>query len=76
MDNAAKKLQVEENALISESISSKKTQDALIGHKKCMVHNRILVVWVTAFTMVVKTDMNSGLGKISELFNWFNWTSG
>ncbi|MBS4062772.1 MAG: HAD-IC family P-type ATPase [Bacteroidetes bacterium] len=69
-----KNLQVEEAALTGESVPSQKTTeavtpDAVIGDRKCMVFSGTLVVSGTATAVVVKTGMDTELGKISDMLN-------
>lgn len=69
-----KNLQVEEAALTGESVPSQKTTeavtpDAVIGDRKCMVYSGTLVVSGTATAVVVKTGMDTELGKISDMLN-------
>jgi len=69
-----KNLQVEEAALTGESVPSQKTteavsDDAVIGDRKCMVYSGTLVVSGTATAVVVKTGMDTELGKISDMLN-------
>jgi len=69
-----KNLQVEEAALTGESVPSQKTTeavtpDAVIGDRKCMVYSGTLVVSGTATAVVVKTGMDTELGKISNMLN-------
>ncbi len=69
-----KNLQVEEAALTGESVPSQKTteavsHEAVIGDRKCMVYSGTLVVSGTATAMVVKTGMDTELGKISDMLN-------
>ncbi len=69
-----KNLQVEEAALTGESVPSQKTSDpvaydAIIGDRKSMVYNGTLVVSGTATAVVVKTGMDTELGKISDMLN-------
>ncbi len=69
-----KNLQVEEAALTGESVPSQKTSeavtpDAVIGDRKCMVYSGTLVVSGTATAVVVKTGMDTELGKISDMLN-------
>ncbi|SDA97263.1 Ca2+-transporting ATPase [Algoriphagus alkaliphilus] len=69
-----KNLQVEEAALTGESVPSQKTtkavsHDAVIGDRKCMVYSGTLVVSGTATAVVVKTGMDTELGKISDMLN-------
>ena len=69
-----KNLQVEEAALTGESVPSQKTTeavnpDAVLGDRKCMVYSGTLVVSGTATAVVVKTGMDTELGKISDMLN-------
>ena len=69
-----KNLQVEKAALTGESVPSQKTTeavtpDAVIGDRKCMVYSGTLVVSGTATAVVVKTGMDTELGKISDMLN-------
>ena len=69
-----KNLQVVEAALTGESVPSQKTTeavtpDAVIGDRKCMVFSGTLVVSGTATAVVVKTGMDTELGKISDMLN-------
>lgn len=69
-----KNLQVEEAALTGESVPSQKTSDAVnpdavLGDRKCMVYGGTLVVSGTATAVVVKTGMDTELGKISDMLN-------
>ena len=69
-----KNLQVEEAALTGESVPSQKTTeavtpDAVIGDRKCMVYSGTLVVSGIATAVVVKTGMDTELGKISDMLN-------
>jgi Ca2+-transporting ATPase len=69
-----KNLQVEEAALTGESVPSQKTTEAVnpeavIGDRKCMVYSGTLVVSGTATAVVVKTGMDTELGKISDMLN-------
>lgn len=69
-----KNLQVEEAALTGESVPSQKTTDAVnpdavLGDRKCMAYSGTLVVSGTATAVVVKTGMDTELGKISNMLN-------
>ena len=69
-----KNLQVEEAALTGESVPSQKTTeavnpDAVLGDRKCMVYSGTVVVSGTATAVVVKTGMDTELGKISDMLN-------